>query len=376
MKKVLIALFIGMTSLFHSQCITGGPDINLNQTVTFTSGNVAQCANCYDWDINGDTTSSDNQTVGTIQIVGSDQGQSVSILGVAPGPFSLSVTYFTENGCQECRRIFSGVVIDNSCEFTLSNISTTVGTGSVTFQTSPTPSITSGITYTWTATYEDGSTSVIVVNNSGMVTFPATGANPLVSVCVTANYLTCSDTKCLTSTTMPCALPASFNMSIQKMSTNGPVMLTVLAAWFSNYTYTWTATYSDQSTITTYGPSSATNQFPGCNNGANLISVTLRLCSPVCCKTYTVLNTINWCGSGGPLRTYIQNPIKERLLLDTINMEKFNGVIYDLNGNKVMEFNQTDLPSKDISKLAKKLHIIKIFNDKNEEVYSDKILVE
>ena len=376
MKKLLIALVAGITSYGYSQCITGNQTVNLNQAVTFTSVGVAQCASCYDWDINGNTTSSDNQTVGTVQIVGSDQGQSVSILGVTPGPFTLNVTYLNENGCQSCTTSFSGTVVDPSCAFTLSNITTTVGTGSVTFQTTPTPSITSGITYTWTATYQDGSTSVIVVNNSGTVTFPATGANPLASVCVTANYLSCTATKCLT--TLPCALPSRYNFLVNKFSASGgPVWLIPVASWNSNYTYTWVSTYADGSTYTSYGTTPATNQFPGCNNGSNLVSTTLTLCSPACCKTYTVMNEINWCSAGGgTLRTTLQNPVKNRLNLETVHLEEFTGVIYDLNGNKLMEFNQNNLPSLDISKLEKKLHIIKISNKKGENVYSEKIMIE
>jgi hypothetical protein len=378
MKKLLIALFIGITSFGYSQCITGGPNITLGQTVVFTSVGTAQCASCYDWDINGDPVSSDNTTVGNIKIVNSDMGQTVSLQGIAAGPFTIQLNYITESGCQQCT--FSGNVVDPGCAFTLSNITTvSVAASSVTFQTTPTPSITSGITYTWTATYQDTTTAVLVVNNSGVVTFPSTSANPVVSVCVTANYLTCSASKCLT--TVPCNLPAKYTFSLNKVSAIGGVpYLIPVGSWNSNYTYTWTATYQDGSTITTFGTTPQTSAFPGCNNGSNLYSTTLTLCSAICCKTYVKLNDIDWCahteGGGGGLRPFIQNPTKSPLQLDTLNLDRFNGVIYDLNGNKVMEFNEKDLPSKDISKLAKKMYIIKIYNVKNEEVYSEKLVVE
>lgn len=381
MKKILFALLIGISSFSYSQCITGGPNIPLGSTVTFTSVNTAQCTSCYDWDINGDATSSDNSIAGNLQIIGSDIGQSVSIKGLTAGPFTIQLTYFTENGCQTCSQTFSGMVSDPGCAFTLSNITTSnITASSVNFTTTPTPSITSGITYTWTATYQDASTAVIVVNNSGVVTFPSTAANPVVSVCVTANYLTCSASKCLTS--IPCNLPAKYNFSLNKFSQiDGIPHLIPVASWNSNYTYTWTATYDDSSTITTYGTSPYTSGFTGCNNGSNLYSVTLTLCSVVCCKTYTIYNNgagyIDWCnvGSGGG-RISIPNPAKSQLKLDSIKLDKFHGVIYDLNGKKVLEFNETNLPSLDVTKLAKKMHVVKVFNEKNETVYSEKIMIQ
>lgn len=377
MKKILIALCVVMTSIGYSQCITGGPNIALNQTVTFTSVGVAQCTSCYDWDINNNSTSSDNTTVGNIRIVNSDMGQSVSIQGLAVGPFTINLNYITEAGCQQCT--LSGNVYDPSCAFTLSNITTvSVGASTVTFQTAPTPSITSGITYTWTATYQDGSTSVITVNNSGQVTFPSTIGNPVVSVCVTANYLTCTASKCLTS--VPCNLPSKWVFEVNKISASGgEVFLYPTTTINNNYTYTWTATYYDGSTITTYGTNPTTATFVGCNNGSNLYSTTLTLCSAICCKTYTALNGTNWCDySGGGFKNsiFIENPVKNQLNLENIKLEKFTGAIYDMNGKKVIEFNETNLPAIDINKLAKKMHIVKIFNDKNENVYTEKIIIE
>ena len=102
-------------------CITGSSDIQVGQTVTFTSIPTAQCTSCYDWDINGDGNSSDNSTVGTIKIVGSDQGKTVSIQAVSAGTFSINLTYFDETGCHTC--CFTGTTSNpppNCCKPVLS----------------------------------------------------------------------------------------------------------------------------------------------------------------------------------------------------------------------------------------------------------------
>lgn len=96
------------TAACNDGCITGSASFYVGQTVTFTSTPTAQCTSCYDWDINNDPMSSDNSTVGTIKISGSDMGKTVSIQGVAVGPFSIQLTYFDETGCHTC--CFTGTV--------------------------------------------------------------------------------------------------------------------------------------------------------------------------------------------------------------------------------------------------------------------------
>ena len=83
-------------------CISGSLTINVGQTVTLSSVYNAQCPQCYDWDINGSTTSSDNSTVGNLQIVGSDIDKTVTIKGLAVGSGTVCLTYFTESGCNNC----------------------------------------------------------------------------------------------------------------------------------------------------------------------------------------------------------------------------------------------------------------------------------
>lgn len=85
-----------------SSCISGSLTINVGQTVTLSSTNNAQCSQCYDWDINNDSNSSDNSIVGNLQIVGSDMNKTVSIKGLAVGTGTVCLTYFTESGCNSC----------------------------------------------------------------------------------------------------------------------------------------------------------------------------------------------------------------------------------------------------------------------------------
>lgn len=117
MKKLLSILLIGLSITGYSQeeidcnngCISGNAVIYVGQTYTFTSNEIAQCNSCYDWDINNDPNSSDNQTVGTIKIVNSDLAQSVQIQGISVGTFNLQLTYFDETGCHVC--CFKGHVL-------------------------------------------------------------------------------------------------------------------------------------------------------------------------------------------------------------------------------------------------------------------------
>lgn len=142
MKKIYSMLFlIGCAIMSHAQnlvplppavqCIVGPTTITVGQTVTFTSGNTAQCTSCYDWDINGIATSFDNQTAGTVKIVNSDMNQSVSIQGVSAGTFSLQLTFFDETGCHSCN--INGTVVSapaNCCAPSISGWFECRGSGS------------------------------------------------------------------------------------------------------------------------------------------------------------------------------------------------------------------------------------------------------
>ncbi|HEX8576984.1 MAG TPA: T9SS type A sorting domain-containing protein [Flavobacterium sp.] len=124
MKNIFLSLFlISVSSILYSQnanrriigddgnelnlCIIGNAQVTIGETNIFSSILTAQCSSCYDWDINNDSDSSDNQTVG---IVGIDTEQTVQIQGITAGPFTLQLTYFDETGCHTCN--FSGVVLE------------------------------------------------------------------------------------------------------------------------------------------------------------------------------------------------------------------------------------------------------------------------
>lgn len=116
MRKIILFLFLMQSLVIFGQtankiapgggdqitCISGSLTINVGQTVSFSSVVTAQCPQCYDWDINGDSTSSDNSIVGNLQIVGSDMNSTVSIKGLSVGTGQICLTYFTESGTGSC----------------------------------------------------------------------------------------------------------------------------------------------------------------------------------------------------------------------------------------------------------------------------------
>lgn len=116
MRKIILFLFLMQSLIIFGQndqkivpgggdqiaCISGALTINVGQTVNFSSIVTAQCPQCYDWDINGDSTSSDNSIVGNLQIVGSDMNSKVSIKGLSVGTGQICLTYFTESGAGSC----------------------------------------------------------------------------------------------------------------------------------------------------------------------------------------------------------------------------------------------------------------------------------
>ncbi|WP_130734428.1 hypothetical protein [Flavobacterium sp. J27] len=95
-------LAIGFCLAGFSQCndgtITGYFTVILGQPTTFTASPNAQCDNCYDWDINNHCTSTENQTIGTLKIVGSDTNKTLTIEPTAVGTFSIHLSYMDEKG--------------------------------------------------------------------------------------------------------------------------------------------------------------------------------------------------------------------------------------------------------------------------------------
>lgn len=104
MKKIILTLVfaIGFCSMNFAQCndgtITGYFTVILGQTTTFKASPDAQCDTCYDWDVNNHCDSSDNQTVGTLKIIGSDMGKTLTVEPTATGTFSVHLSYMDEKG--------------------------------------------------------------------------------------------------------------------------------------------------------------------------------------------------------------------------------------------------------------------------------------
>ncbi|MEO8515443.1 MAG: T9SS type A sorting domain-containing protein [Flavobacterium sp.] len=190
MKKIFsFLLLIGCSIMAHSKdisdkapiadCISGNIYIVLGQTATFTSVPVAQCSSCYDWDINNDTTSSDNSIVGNLQIVGSDMGQTVSIKGIALGEGSLQLTYFDDKGCHQCNLIIYVIKptppppplpritcfgFDPATPSVNDPVLGILNMGFVNNLSSPLPYV-AGITYTWYIKFKNGDLQTYYVQN-------------------------------------------------------------------------------------------------------------------------------------------------------------------------------------------------------------------
>ncbi|NHN24048.1 hypothetical protein FIA58_000025 [Flavobacterium jejuense] len=116
-----LIITIGFCTTGFSQCndgtITGYFTLILGQTTSFTATPNAQCDNCYDWDINNHCSSSDNQTIGTLKIVGNDMEKTLLIEPTAVGTFSIHLSYIDEKGYHTAS--FMGNVVNNPNEITL-----------------------------------------------------------------------------------------------------------------------------------------------------------------------------------------------------------------------------------------------------------------
>lgn len=115
MRKIIFIIAMLISNISLSQCVINGPNqFEVGQTVNFSvQAGIAQCIDCYDWDINN----SDLTISGNLQIIGTDQNNSVQINAINTGNFSIKLTYFDETGCHFC--VFDGKInprsIDCSC---------------------------------------------------------------------------------------------------------------------------------------------------------------------------------------------------------------------------------------------------------------------
>ncbi|WP_298304324.1 T9SS type A sorting domain-containing protein [Flavobacterium sp.] len=195
MKKIFFLLvFVAFSINGNSQCVSGPTTLYVGQTYTFSSINGAQCTSCYDWDINGNPTSSDNSTQGNIQIVGSDIGQTVNIKILSAGTFSLTVTYFNENGCNQCTQKFTAITpvalpTQNCFGFDPANLAfsqgqplnTSEGVLNYGYIGSPygTPISSAGLTFTWYFKFFDG--TLLTLNGQNPIFRELCPSNPVMS---------------------------------------------------------------------------------------------------------------------------------------------------------------------------------------------------
>jgi len=78
--------------------ITSTSPIEIGQPATFEFPALAQCTNCYDWDVTAGTAS--------ISPPSQDQTRTVTVIPNSLA-FTLSMTYFDEEGCHTCTKQFS-----------------------------------------------------------------------------------------------------------------------------------------------------------------------------------------------------------------------------------------------------------------------------
>ena len=113
---LFILLAIGYCIPIHAQCnnstTTGDFTAILDQKTSFTALPNAQYDSCYDWYINNHDTASNNQTIGTLNIIGIDMKKTVIIEPTAMGSFSIHVSYMDEKGYHTANLLENIVVVN------------------------------------------------------------------------------------------------------------------------------------------------------------------------------------------------------------------------------------------------------------------------
>lgn len=153
MKHFIFYCLLALTAIrLQAQCTISGPStITLGQSASYSMPALAQCSECYDWDV----------VSGSVSISGSDQNNSVTINATAPGSFQLRVTWFDEDGCHQCT--VNGSVPVPPCDVTQDGIYFVNLLGDVNLKFYTMPNLATGgpnsFTYEWTFTHVDNSTS-------------------------------------------------------------------------------------------------------------------------------------------------------------------------------------------------------------------------
>lgn len=104
MKNLTLSLVlaIGFCSTSFSQSNNGTIDgyftVILGQSTTFKVTENAECDSCYKWEVNNHDKATKKQMIGTLEIVGSNEGKSITINPTTTGIFSVNVVYTDEKG--------------------------------------------------------------------------------------------------------------------------------------------------------------------------------------------------------------------------------------------------------------------------------------
>lgn len=181
--------FAQLTQVHTGSCISGPHQLSVGHTATYSvPSTYGQCSECYDWDVSNDK----------LQILGSDQNNTVTVRRTSLGPVTLSITYFNEDGCHSCN-CFDVSIPDYYIDGTQS------GAGHIYLLANVTPSSANltNATYTWHLTYQNNTTATVVTTaNPGLV--PATANNRIKSATVTVETPEC---RVHASRTFRCAFP-------------------------------------------------------------------------------------------------------------------------------------------------------------------------
>jgi hypothetical protein len=152
MKHFIFCCLLTVATIhLQAQCTISGPAaITVGQSASYSIPALAQCSECYDWDV----------VSGNVSISGSDQNNSVTVNANGAGSFQLRITWFDEDGCHQCTWNGSAII---PCDVTQDGIvfANLLGDGNLKFYTLP--SLATGgpnsFTYEWTFTYADNTTS-------------------------------------------------------------------------------------------------------------------------------------------------------------------------------------------------------------------------
>lgn len=152
MKHFIFFCLLALATIHvQAQCTISGPaTIIPGQSASYSIPALAQCSECYDWDV----------VSGSISISGSDQHNSVIINSIACGIAQIRVTWFDEDGCHQCT---FNIGCPPPCSIPQDGIvfANLLGDGNLKFYTLPSLATggPNGYTYEWTFTHNDNTTS-------------------------------------------------------------------------------------------------------------------------------------------------------------------------------------------------------------------------